>query len=53
LILAREKFTELDNAVPTDLITRYDDYQYINEEKFNLSKLGRTGQVMLYQALKK
>ncbi|MGV4413115.1 type IX secretion system sortase PorU [Chryseobacterium sp. T1] len=26
---------------PAELITRYDDYQYINEEKFNLLKLGR------------
>lgn len=36
-----DRITELDNAVPTQLITRYDDYQYINEEKYNLSKLGR------------
>ncbi|WP_313028030.1 type IX secretion system sortase PorU [Soonwooa sp.] len=26
---------------PSTLITRYDDYQYINEEKFNIIKLGR------------
>ncbi len=31
-----------DNSLPPDLITRYDDYQFINEEKFNLIKLGRT-----------
>ena len=31
----------VDNSLPTDLITRYDDYQVINEEKFNLEKLGR------------
>jgi hypothetical protein len=37
---AGNRITELDNAVPTELITRYDDYQYINEEKYNLSKLG-------------
>ncbi|WP_379969143.1 type IX secretion system sortase PorU [Epilithonimonas sp. UC225_85] len=32
----------VDNSLPQDLITRYDDYQFINEEKFNLVKLGRT-----------
>ncbi|MPT30436.1 MAG: type IX secretion system sortase PorU [Chryseobacterium sp.] len=31
----------VDSTLPTTLITRYDDYQYINEEKFNLVKLGR------------
>lgn len=38
----------VDSTLPTDLITRYDDYQYINEEKFNLIKLGRiwTGDVI-------
>ncbi|GGG53665.1 type IX secretion system sortase PorU [Epilithonimonas arachidiradicis] len=32
----------IDNNLPSELITRYDDYQVINEEKFNLVKLGRT-----------
>ena len=38
----------VDNSLPADLITRYDDYQVINEEKFNLEKLGRiwTGDVI-------
>ena len=38
----------IDNNVPQELITRYDDYQFINEEKFNLVKLGRiwTGDVI-------
>lgn len=37
-----------DNNLPQDLITRYDDYQFINEEKFNLGKFGRiwTGDVI-------
>ncbi|SKB66078.1 Peptidase family C25 [Soonwooa buanensis] len=30
-----------DTAVPSSLLSRYDDYQYINEEKYNLMKLGR------------
>ncbi len=32
----------LDTNLPQDLTTRYDDYQFINEEKFNLLKVGRT-----------
>ncbi len=38
----------VDNNLPADLITRYDDYQVLNEEKFNLVKLGRiwTGDVI-------
>ncbi|SHK44455.1 type IX secretion system sortase PorU [Epilithonimonas mollis] len=38
----------VDTNTPSELITRYDDYQYINEEKFNLIKLGRiwTGDVI-------
>lgn len=38
----------IDTALPQNLITRYDDYQFINEEKFNLEKLGRiwTGDVI-------
>lgn len=30
-----------DQSVTTDVITRYDEYQYIDEEKFNLMKVGR------------
>ncbi|MGS0748301.1 C25 family cysteine peptidase [Halpernia sp. GG3] len=33
--------TEDTTALPSQLITRYDDYQVINEEKFNLLKIGR------------
>ena len=36
-----KRISTVDNTLPTTLITRYDDYQYINEEKFNLIKLGR------------
>ncbi|WP_312764964.1 type IX secretion system sortase PorU [Epilithonimonas sp.] len=36
-----KRIATIDNALPATLITRYDDYQYINEEKFNLIKLGR------------
>jgi hypothetical protein len=36
-----KRISTIDNTLPTTLITRYDDYQYINEEKFNLIKLGR------------
>jgi len=32
----------INENLPSDLITRYDDYQFINDEKFNLVKLGRT-----------
>ncbi|MFC4162261.1 type IX secretion system sortase PorU [Epilithonimonas zeae] len=39
---AGKRVQSVDNSLPQDLITRYDDYQYINEEKFNLVKLGRT-----------
>lgn len=38
---AGKRVQTIDNELPTELITRYDDYQYINEEKFNLVKLGR------------
>lgn len=30
-----------DNALPASLITRYDDYQFIEEEKRNILKVGR------------
>ncbi|MCD9855031.1 type IX secretion system sortase PorU [Epilithonimonas sp. JDS] len=38
----------VNTSLPADLITRYDDYQFVNEEKFNLMKLGRiwTGDVI-------
>lgn len=38
----------VDNDLPADLITRFDDYQVVNEEKFNLARLGRiwTGDVI-------
>lgn len=38
----------VDSNLPSTLINRYDDYQVINEEKFNLEKLGRiwTGDVI-------
>jgi len=39
---AGKRIQTLDTALPQDLITRYDEYQFINEEKFNLLKLGRT-----------
>jgi hypothetical protein len=39
---AGKRVQTLDTALPQDLTTRYDDYQFINEEKFNLLKLGRT-----------
>ncbi len=37
-----KRIETVNNGVPAELITRYDDYQFINEEKFNLEKLGRT-----------
>ena len=45
---AGKRVQTTDNPLPQDLITRYDDYQFINEEKFNLVKLGRlwTGDVI-------
>ena len=30
-----------DQSINSNVITRYDEYQYINEEKFNLLKVGR------------
>ena len=36
-----KRIQEVDAAADGDIITRYDDYQYINEEKFNLIKVGR------------
>ena len=38
---AGKRVQTIDNSLPQDLITRYDDYQVINEEKFNILKLGR------------
>ena len=31
----------MDETTSSNIITRYDEYQYINEEKFNLMKIGR------------
>lgn len=39
---AGKRVQTIDTSLPPDLTTRYDDYQFINEEKFNLVKLGRT-----------
>ena len=36
-----KRVEEVDAPIPSDLYTRYDDYQFINEEKFNLMKFGR------------
>ena len=36
-----KRVQNLDNSLPTTLITRYDDYQVLNEEKYNLEHLGR------------
>ncbi|MGZ5285366.1 MAG: type IX secretion system sortase PorU, long form, partial [Kaistella sp.] len=36
-----KRIPETDLPVTADAITRYDEYQYINEEKFNLMKIGR------------
>lgn len=36
-----KRVQENDQAVNTSVISRYDDYQFINEEKFNLMKIGR------------
>ena len=35
------RIQEVDQAINSTIISRYDDYQYINEEKFNLMKIGR------------
>lgn len=36
-----KRIEDKDNNLPSELITRYDDYQFINEEKLNLMKIGR------------
>lgn len=36
-----KRIQEMDESVNGNIISRYDDYQYINEEKFNLMKIGR------------
>ena len=36
-----KRIQEMDEAVNANIINRYDDYQFINEEKFNLMKIGR------------
>lgn len=38
---AGKRIQEVDAGVNTIVINRYDDYQFINEEKFNLMKIGR------------
>ena len=45
---AGKRVQTVDNSLPSTLINRYDDYQVLNEEKFNLEKLGRiwTGDVI-------
>ncbi|MCQ4034395.1 type IX secretion system sortase PorU [Kaistella montana] len=43
-----KRVQETDQAVNSNIISRYDDFQFINEEKFNLMKIGRiwTGDVI-------
>lgn len=36
-----ERISQVDQAADGNIISRYDEYQYINEEKFNLMKIGR------------
>lgn len=36
-----KRVQEADQPVNSNMISRYDDYQFINEEKFNLLKIGR------------
>ena len=36
-----KRILEVDQPINSTVINRYDDYQYINEEKFNLMKIGR------------
>ena len=36
-----KRIQEIDQPINSNIITRYDDYQYINDEKFNLMKVGR------------
>ena len=36
-----KRIQEIDQPINATIINRYDDYQYINEEKFNLMKIGR------------
>ncbi len=42
-----KRIQEEDTAINSTIISRYDDFQFINEEKFNLMKIGRlwTGDV--------
>jgi len=42
-----KRIQTVDAALGTQTFSRYDDYQYLNEEKFNLMKIGRiwTGDV--------
>ena len=36
-----KRIQDMDETTSSNIITRYDEYQYINEEKFNLMKIGR------------
>ena len=36
-----KRIQEIDQPTNSTVISRYDEYQYINEEKFNLMKIGR------------
>lgn len=36
-----KRIQDADESVNSNIISRYDEYQYINEEKFNLMKIGR------------
>ena len=36
-----KRIQEIDQSVNSTIISRYDDFQFINEEKFNLMKVGR------------
>lgn len=36
-----KRVQEIDEATNSTVVSRYDEYQYINEEKFNLMKIGR------------
>ena len=36
-----KRIQEIDQGTNANVISRFDDYQYINEEKFNLMKIGR------------
>lgn len=37
-----KRISTVDETLPANLITRYDDYQYVNNDEKNLIKVGRT-----------